>query len=50
MPFSIGIRERDQWLACMDQAMGETDVEPALRARLQASFFQTADWMRNTQT
>ena len=50
MPFTIGIRERDQWLACMDQAMGETEVEPALRARLQASFFQTADWMRNTET
>jgi hemoglobin len=50
MPFTIGIRERDQWLACMDQAMAETDVEPALRTRLQASFFQTADWMRNTGT
>jgi len=24
MPFAIGITERDQWLACMDQAMGET--------------------------
>lgn len=44
---SIGIAERDQWVACMDQAMGETGVDPALRARLNASFFQTADWMRN---
>ena len=44
---SIGIAERDQWLACMDQAMGETGVDPALRARLNTSFFQTADWMRN---
>jgi hemoglobin len=48
MPFPIGIRERDQWLACMDQAMGETEVPAALRERLKASFFQTADWMRNT--
>ncbi|ROR18083.1 hemoglobin [Comamonas sp. BIGb0124] len=47
MPFSIGIRERDQWVACMDQAMGETEVDPALRARLKQSFFQTADFMRN---
>ena len=31
MPFSIGIQERDQWVACMDQAMGETDVPSALR-------------------
>lgn len=48
MPFVIGILERDQWLACMDQAMGETGVDPALRERLQTSFFQTADWMRNS--
>jgi hemoglobin len=43
----IGIRERDQWLACMDRAMGETGVDPSLRTRLRESFFQTADWMRN---
>ena len=47
MPFSIGIQERDQWLACMDQAMGEVGVDEALRTRLRQSFFQTADWMRN---
>ena len=47
MPFSIGILERDQWVACMDQAMGETDVPSALRERLKNSFMQTADWMRN---
>ena len=47
MPFAIGIKERDQWLACMDQAMGEVGVDPALRERLKDSFFQTADWMRN---
>ena len=48
MPFVIGILERDQWLACMDQAMGETGVDEALRARLRESCFQTADWMRNS--
>jgi hemoglobin len=47
MPFAIGIKERDQWLACMDQAMVETQVPEGLRARLKHSFFQTADWMRN---
>ncbi|WP_427915146.1 group II truncated hemoglobin [Ramlibacter sp. MMS24-I3-19] len=47
MPFQIGIRERDQWLACMDQAMGEVGIDETLRARLRDSFFQTADWMRN---
>ena len=47
MPFSIGVLERDQWVACMDQAMRETGVDEVLRERLKASFFQTADWMRN---
>ena len=47
MPFKIGIVERDQWLACMDQAMGETGIDPVLRERLNQSFSQTADWMRN---
>ena len=47
LPFKIGIRERDQWLGCMDQAMGEVGVDEKLRARLRDSFFQTADWMRN---
>ena len=48
MPFAIGTRERDQWLACMDQAMGEVGIDPQLRERLRESFYQTADWMRNT--
>jgi hemoglobin len=49
MPFTIGLKERDQWLACMDQAMAETGVDEALRSQLKNSFFQTADWMRNTE-
>jgi hemoglobin len=48
MPFKIGILERDQWLACMDQAMGECGIDETLRERLRDSFFKTADWMRNT--
>ena len=47
MPYTIGILERDQWLACMDQAMAEVGMEEAVRLRLRNSFFQTADWMRN---
>jgi hemoglobin len=48
MPFVIGILERDQWLACMDQAMGEVGIDATLREWLRTSFFQTADWMRNS--
>ncbi len=47
LPFSIGIEERDQWLACMRQAMTDRQVDPALAERLHESFFNTADWMRN---
>lgn len=47
LPFSIGIRERDQWMQCMRQAMDEVALDPMLAQRLSDSFFQTADWMRN---
>jgi len=47
MPFKIGLLESEQWVACMDQAMGEVGVDETLRARLRESFHQTADWMRN---
>lgn len=47
LPFSIGVVERDQWLACMNQAMIEEDVDEDLRMRLVQAYFKTADWMRN---
>ena len=47
LPFAIGIKERDQWMACMEQAMREVGVDTAFAVRLKASFFNTADWMRN---
>lgn len=47
LPFSIGEVERDQWMACMVQAMEEVDVPAELRQALEPAFFKTADWMRN---
>lgn len=47
LPFPIGIRERDQWLACMDQALRDLGVDASLRERLTEAFHGTADWMRN---
>ena len=47
LPFKIGIRERDQWMACMLQAMQELAIDPVLAERLAESFMGTADWMRN---
>lgn len=46
-PYAIGTVDRDQWLACMQQAMQESQVESALATKLMESFFGTADWMRN---
>ena len=47
LPYAIGIAERDQWLACMGQAMRELSIDPQMAQRLATSFFTTADWMRN---
>ena len=47
LPYAIGIRERDQWMACMIQALHEQQVDESLAERLAESFFGTADWMRN---
>jgi hemoglobin len=47
LPYAIGIAERDQWMACMRQAMAERKLDDALRERLAAAFTNTADWMRN---
>lgn len=49
LPFSIGTAERDAWLACMQQALTDAGVEPALRDGLLKALFGTADWMRNRQ-
>ncbi len=47
LPFRIGGEERDQWMACMMQAMEETEVPQELRQPLGEAFQKTADWMRN---
>ena len=49
LPFAIGIAERDQWMACMVQALEEEGVEERLREVLRVALFQTADWMRNRE-
>jgi len=47
MPFEIGTRERDQWVACMVLAMEDVGIEEGIRAKLLENFFNTADFMRN---
>jgi hemoglobin len=47
LPYPIGRVERDQWMACMLQAMHDEGVESALMQRLAEALYGTADWMRN---
>jgi hemoglobin len=47
LPYAIGIAERDQWMACMVQALREEGVDERMAQRLSTSFHGTADWMRN---
>jgi hemoglobin len=47
LPYEIGMAERDQWMACMRQAMQERGMDVTMIERLEAAFFNTADWMRN---
>ena len=49
LPFSIGNAERDQWLLCMDQALGVVVEDVALRQELSAAFAKVADHMRNRE-
>lgn len=47
LPFPIGVRERDEWLLCMQQALDENVADEALRARLFEAMAALADHMRN---
>jgi hemoglobin len=47
LPFAIGVKERDAWVACMTQAAQETIADENLRAWLLEQLYKTADWMRN---
>ena len=47
LPFKIGLKERDQWLACIYQAMEDCGIGGNIGAQLEESFLNTANWMRN---
>jgi hemoglobin len=47
MPFTIGARERDEWLWCMEQALDELTMPDDLRAQLWQRMRDLADFMRN---
>lgn len=47
LPFTIGNAERDQWMMCMNQALGEVVEDEALRQELSAALAKVADHMHN---
>ena len=47
LPFTIGARERDQWLWCMDRALDEHEMPAELRTFLRQKLHALADHMRN---
>ena len=47
LPFRIGVRERDEWLWCMDKALDEHDMPAEMREYLRERLHQLADHMRN---
>lgn len=47
IPFPIGERERDHWLAAMRAAVDDLDPPPAVRFQLESYFDMAADAMRN---
>jgi hemoglobin len=46
-PFSIGKRERDEWLWCMERALDEHEVPGEVREHLRTRLRILADHMRN---
>lgn len=47
LPFPIGESERDQWIACMTEAMERVGVEQQLKNQLLDALYRVADFMRN---
>lgn len=47
LPFSVDAAARDAWMACMNRALEEQVADTGLREQLKASFFKTADFLRN---
>jgi hemoglobin len=47
LPFPIDEKARDAWMLCMNQALEEQVGDPELRKQLTASFYKTADFLRN---
>ena len=48
-PFRIGPKERDQWLACMDEALVRVSASEELKAMLKDPMYRIAETVRNCE-
>ena len=48
-PYRIGPKERDQWLACMDEALERIGASDELKQMLKQPMFQVAETVRNCE-
>lgn len=48
-PFKIGESERDQWMLCMDKALGEMTMDSRLKTNIQTALQQLATHMINQE-
>lgn len=46
-PFSIGEKESEQWLYCMDLALKRSKIKPSLQQELMSAFKQMVELVRN---
>ncbi|MBK6793542.1 MAG: group II truncated hemoglobin [Anaerolineales bacterium] len=49
LPFTIGDRERDQWIWCMSHALDAGGFHPSVVEHLKTRFREVADFMRNQE-
>lgn len=49
LPFTIGMKERDQWLTCMFQSLDETEIPEQTRKEIKSAIYRLADHMRNQE-
>lgn len=50
MPFTISVRERDEWVWCMDRALDEQEMPSALRELLRQRMHALASHMVNNMS
>ena len=48
-PYRIGPKERDQWLACMDEALQRVSASEELKDLLKEPLYRVADTVRNCE-